>query len=213
VSSTPASAGAATRPAGSRPAPPDRARPTSNCAFTAATGRVGRRCGVAGCGRAHHGHGYCRTHHDRWRRHGDPRADVPVASRTSGGYWSALNRVRRERGPANTQRCACSAPADCWSYNGGDPDERTAPRSGYRYSLDPARYRPRCRSCHRRATQARAPRGSRTAVDMERAAQLYRAGASGPGIAALLGVSRTAVYTALRAHGVPLRHRGNRGPS
>jgi hypothetical protein len=48
-------------------------------------------------------------------------------------------------------------------------------------------------------------------VDVERAARLYRDGASARGIARLLGTSRTAVYTALRAHGVVMRPRGTRG--
>ena len=57
-----------------------------------------------------------------------------------------------ERGPASGRRCAgCAAPAACWSYDGTDPDERTDPARGYRYSLDLDRYQPRCRSCHRRA--------------------------------------------------------------
>src|SRR4051812_44328244 len=41
------------------------------------------RCTVAGCGRPHYGHGYCRAHHARWRRHGDPRAGSPIATRTA----------------------------------------------------------------------------------------------------------------------------------
>ncbi|MDQ4118708.1 MAG: hypothetical protein M3235_17360, partial [Actinomycetota bacterium] len=105
----------------------------------------------------------------------------------------------------------CAAPAACWSYDGSDPDERTDPARGYRYSLDLDRYRPRCRSCHRRATVAQAqPRARSGAVDSERAARLYRAGASVTGLAALLDVSRTAVHTALRNHGVPLRRPGQR---
>jgi hypothetical protein len=170
---------------------------------------------VSGCGRRHFGRGYCRTHHARWVRHGDPGADVPIERKTTGGtgYWSVHHRLSGERGPATAQRCACGAPAREWSYDGTDPDERTDPTRGYRYSLDPARYLPRCRRCHRRATLDRAAPRTRAArvVDVERAARLYRAGASAPGIAALLGTSRTAVYTALRAHGVEIRPRGTRG--
>lgn len=174
-----------------------------------------RTCSVTGCGRRHYGHGYCRTHHARWRRQGDPGATVPIEPKTTGGvgYWSACQRVKIERGPASAQRCACGRPALSWSYDGTDPDGRTDPTRGYRYSLDPARYMPRCRPCHRRVTLDRATPRPRSAsvVDGERAAWLYRAGASAPGIAALLGTSRTAVYTALRAHGVDIRPRGTRG--
>lgn len=176
--------------------------------------RAARRCEVPGCGRRHFGHGYCRTHHARWLRHGDPQPDVPIGTYERGGcsYWAVGQRLRTERGPISVRRCAgCAAPAACWSYDGTDPDERTDPVRGYRYSLDLTYYLPRCRSCHRRATVARArPRARSGAVDPERAARLYRAGASVTGVAALLDVSRTAVHTALRNHGVPIRRPGHR---
>lgn len=35
-------------------------------------------CSVDGCERHVVGHGYCMTHWRRWKRHQDPRADVPV---------------------------------------------------------------------------------------------------------------------------------------
>lgn len=89
-----------------------------------------------------------------------------------------------------------------WSYDGTDPDERTDPARGCRYSPDPDHYRPRCRSCHRRAPTRR--RGT-VALDVERAARLYRAGANSRGIGALLQASPSAVRAALRAHGITLR--------
>jgi len=105
------------------------------------------------------------------------------------------------RGPAAGRPCAeCSAPACVWSYDGADPTERIDPARGYRYSLDLARYRPQCRSCHRRTT----------ALDVERVARLYRAGASSAGIAALLDVSPATVLRALRSHDVPIRSRTRR---
>jgi hypothetical protein len=150
-------------------------------------------------------------------RHGHPQADLPVEAKSTDGvgYWACHERVKAGRGAASAHRCAeCGAPAADWSYDGTDPAERTDPGRGYRYSLDPARYRPRCRSCHRRATvAARRPRSaSPTVLDVDRAARLYRDGASTRGIARLLGTSRTAVYTALRARGVAMRPRGTRGP-
>lgn len=182
--------------------------------MTAPNSRARRRCEVTACGRPHHGHGYCKAHHARWRRHGDHIADAPVLDRAREGpsYWQVGQRLQTERGAASERRCAgCAAPAACWSYDGTDPDEQTDPARGYRYSLDLDRYQPRCRSCHRRATLARTrPRARTAGVDAERAARLYRAGASAAGIAALLGVSRTAVHTALRDHGVSLRGPGRR---
>jgi hypothetical protein len=90
-----------------------------------------------------------------------------------------------------------------WSYDGTDPDERRDPGRGCRYSVDPARYWPRCRSCHQRATaEGRAARVS-IGLDVERVARLHRAGASVRGIGSLLRVSSAAVRAALRAHGHP----------
>ncbi len=122
-------------------------------------------------------------------------------------YPAVLARVTTTRGPATVQVCAeCSAGAECWSYDGTDPEERVHPGRGYRYSLDPDRYRPRCRSCHRRATVAR---GAGVVVlppdQVERAARLYRAGATLRGLASLLGVTVGVVRAALRAAEVELR--------
>ena len=176
--------------------------------------RAVRCCEVAGCGRSRFGRGYCRTHYERWRRHGDPQADIPIGPYRSTGdsYWAVGQRLRSERGPATGRRCAgCAAPAACWSYDGTDPDERTDPARGYRYSRDPDHYQPRCRTCHHRQTLGQAtPRTPAPVVDIDRATALYRAGASVTGIAYVLGASRTAVHTALRHHGVALRRPGRR---
>lgn len=46
----------------------------------------------------------------------------------------------------------CGRPAAEWAYDHGDVDELVATVNGAprRYSLEPARYRPMCRPCHRR---------------------------------------------------------------
>lgn len=65
-------------------------------------------------------------------------------------YSGVHERLRRTRGDASTHACvACGDPARDWSYQGGDPDERHEPTTGAPYSLDPERYVPRCRPCHR----------------------------------------------------------------
>lgn len=133
------------------------------------------------------------------------RSDDPPARGTS--YAAALARVSARRGPAAERTCAeCTADAECWSYDGTDPEERTHPGRGYRYSLDPARYRPRCRSCHRRSTVAR---GAGLVVlppdQVERVARLYQAGATLRGLASLMRVNVGVVRAALRAAEVELR--------
>jgi hypothetical protein len=194
-----------------------------------------RLCVIPGCGRPHLARDWCRPHYVRWQRHGDPLAEVPIRERArSGGgpsVWSVLRRVRAERGPADAQPCACcGGPAALWSYDGTDPDERTpsgpstvpgtaddshaddAAEAGTRrrYSLDPARYRPLCRFCHRRAVLDRAapvpePARPAPAMDADRAARLYAAGASAAGIAGLLHVSPDAVLRSLRSRGITIR--------
>jgi hypothetical protein len=165
---------------------------------------------VAGCEREHKAHGYCRTHYRRWQRHGDPLAGVPIAD-TATSYRAALARLRASRGAPQVHRCAeCAAQGAVWAYDGADPAERTEPGRGRRYSLDPGRYRPLCRFCHRRAVLDRAapvpePRRGAPAMDLDRAARLYQAGASAAGIAGLLRVSPDAVLRALRARGLAIR--------
>lgn len=173
-------------------------------------------CEVPGCGRPHCARGYCRAHHARWLRHGHPQAELPIEEKTTGGvgYWACHERVKAVRGPASARPCAeCGSASVEWSYDGADPAERIQPDRGYRYSLDPAHYRPRCRSCHRRATvaQRRARPGAAPPLDVDRVARLYRDGATGRGIAQLFKTSHTAVYAALHAAGVALRPPGTRG--
>lgn len=70
------------------------------------------------------------------------------------GYAGAHYRVRTQKGAAEDHPCAdCGAPAREWSYVGGCPRERVTDGTesmppGLRYSPDPDRYLPRCKSCH-----------------------------------------------------------------
>lgn len=183
------------------------AAPRAPAGVVVPDGRPARGCSVHGCGRRHYARGFCHPHWLRVRRRGDHHADVPIGARASTGtsYCSVRRRLRAEHGPASARRCAvCARRGWVWSYDGTDPDEHTDPARGYRYSLDLTRYRPRCRSCHRRASGP----GGAGPLDVERAARLYRGGASSRGIGALLDASPSAVLRALRTHGVPIRDRG-----
>ena len=79
---------------------------------------------------------------------GSRRRDEPIS------YASAHKRLYRDLGRAAAHRCVdCQCPAHEWSYLGGDPAELIG-RNGKAdcaYSLNPAFYVARCRSCHRRA--------------------------------------------------------------
>lgn len=46
--------------------------------------RTDKVCKIAGCGRATLAHGLCATHCKRVERHGDPRADEPIAAHGGG---------------------------------------------------------------------------------------------------------------------------------
>ena len=63
-------------------------------------------------------------------------------------YFSAHSRVRRQNGSASSRLCVdCGQRAHEWSYDGSDPGELISPE-GYRYSINPERYEPRCKPCH-----------------------------------------------------------------
>lgn len=114
------------------------------------------------CDRANHSNGYCDLHGKRVWRHGDPTVIPPNLGNTRAGaqrhnwrgrditYKSAHTRVRATRGSASVYQCSlCPRPAEDWSYDYGDPHEMTD-ENGRPFSPDIDRYRPLCRSCHRR---------------------------------------------------------------
>lgn len=64
-------------------------------------------------------------------------------------YMGAHDRVRRVKGHASEQACLdCGGAAAHWSYDGQDPDELTDPKTGWKYSVKPEHYEPRCVKCH-----------------------------------------------------------------
>jgi hypothetical protein len=83
-----------------------------------------------------------------------------VETRGEVGYRAAHKRVQSERGPAWLGDCAdCGEGADEWSYDHNDLHELEATDNanlGALYSLDAARYSPRCKACHVRFDLARA---------------------------------------------------------
>lgn len=109
-----------------------------------------RSCSVAGCSGKHEARGYCAKHYQQVKRHGAVGAGrwEQKPERT---YVTAHYRVRRDRGPAPEQTCACGAPAAEWAYDHNDPDELIGEDHGKAvpYSLDVAHYLPMCVPCHR----------------------------------------------------------------
>jgi hypothetical protein len=98
-------------------------------------------CEVIGCDQPHLARGYCSRHYSAWYAHGEPEP---------GGYSFAHRKVYRLRGKASAHACAhCGRPARHWAYDHADPGERTDPRRGGPFSLDPAHYLPLCAACHK----------------------------------------------------------------
>lgn len=84
------------------------------------------------------------------RRHGNTRF-IPYEERkrpelaNDVGYTGAYRRVRKVRGPASNQTCACGRLAGYWKYNGRDMDDLTSDRGTY--SLDASYYDAVCGPC------------------------------------------------------------------
>ena len=84
--------------------------------------------------------GWCKMHHTRWLRHGDPNVVIKdrVADPT---YRTVHSRLVTRRGSAADYPCVdCQQPARDWSYKNGS--------GGMPYSTNLDDYEPRCRSCH-----------------------------------------------------------------
>jgi hypothetical protein len=65
----------------------------------------GAKCSIEECGGLVHGHGYCRKHYERWKKHGDP--EKVLVFRPGGSvverFWAHVE---------------SSGPDDCWSWKG-----------------------------------------------------------------------------------------------
>jgi hypothetical protein len=120
-----------------------------------------RVCKINKCGREFYADDRCRAHYERRLRYGQDFPEIPIrrgARLREPGYSAALAAVTAARGKASGQVCVeCGQPAWAWCYDHGDPQERREARHGWPYSLDPARYVPRCRACHRKADHRNRP--------------------------------------------------------
>jgi hypothetical protein len=66
-------------------------------------------------------------------------------------YEAAHIRVKQAKGPAAEWPCIdCGEPAAEWSYDHADNVEYVCSKRYVLYSIDPQRYQPRCRTCHKR---------------------------------------------------------------
>lgn len=123
-------------------------------------------CRYAGCDRDDAGgDGWCTLHARRVRVHGDPDV-VGRATPTPGemhpqwqgddiGYSGVHTRLRKDRGSASNYPCTdCGQPAEHWSYDHDDLNEKLATEGPYSTNLD--HYSARCVPCHKRFDLARA---------------------------------------------------------
>lgn len=107
-------------------------------------------CSVNGCDQPMRKRTWCAGHYAQWQRYGEVR---PFEYKWGdGGYVSTHNLIRRRRGKAVLFVCVdCGGPAEEWSYDHNDPDERTRLHGGHlvTFSRNPDCYSPRCVRCHR----------------------------------------------------------------
>ena len=106
-------------------------------------------CGIQGCANPPRSRTaeHCEMHYYRIRRNGDA-LNLKNTRKPDPLYRAAHSRIQRERGKARAYDCVdCGQQAWHWSYNHGDPNEKTSP-SGQPYSLNTANYSPRCYRCH-----------------------------------------------------------------
>ncbi|WP_186814193.1 hypothetical protein [Pseudonocardia asaccharolytica] len=132
--------------------------------------RTDRPCQAVGCDRPvgrSGARGWCYKYYVRWKVQGDPQKlgyvrgeDNPASQRIGKAHplwvgdeasYSLLHqRIARERGKACESPCVtCGSKAADWAYDYTDPKPKTDERTGLLYSLDVARYRPMCKSCHK----------------------------------------------------------------
>ena len=98
-------------------------------------------------------------HNQRFRRHGDVNWTNPNGYKNKYGpdYVPGYARAHQRLGSASLHTCPCGAPAQDWSYKGGDPNALTQSDGKYAglvYSLNPDFYEALCERCHGQRDQA-----------------------------------------------------------
>jgi hypothetical protein len=113
------------------------------------TGTWAKLNGVAPCkcGEASKQMGMCNTCYSRSLRRAQGRPErIPRMT-----YAWIHTKLKRERGPARDQTCACGRTAQQWSYTQSDPDERRGVVAGtpMRWGTSMEYYLAECSVCHR----------------------------------------------------------------
>lgn len=78
--------------------------------------RSPRTCSVTGCGRTHAARGWCKSHHQRWQKHGDVLANVPIRAYASSMRATTCSVDDCERTPA--AHGWCKSHYDRWLRSG-----------------------------------------------------------------------------------------------
>lgn len=112
-------------------------------------------CAVDGCEKTirRGGRGWCNAHYLRWKKTGDPATPLlehpPHWTGDAATYNAVHLRIRKAKGKARDHACVdCGLPANHWSYDHKDPNERHDDR-GRPYSTDMDHYQARCHNCHK----------------------------------------------------------------
>jgi len=98
-----------------------------------------RTCSVDGCGKPHYGRGWCKAHHQRWRRTGDPVGSLR-APQPDGCSVEGCKRGGRLR------RGLCHLHYDRWLAHGDPPGAGSSPEERFWARVDKNGPVPECRS-------------------------------------------------------------------
>lgn len=165
-------------------------------------------CSVKECDQPARTGGMCEKHYTRVLRHGDvhafthqrdrnlPRGPANVRWAGDGiGYDGMHQRVHAAKGSASSRPCVeCGGPANQWSYDHADPEERMGDKGAY--SLTVEHYVPRCVSCHKKFDLSVKPK-RRAPVDLDEVKRLHSQGVRVLTMSKILGVGRKRIDQAL----------------
>jgi len=179
-------------------------------------------CSVEKCVKPAKCRGMCSMHDSRVRRRGSPHAFIPQKDRNlprGESHWSwtgesvtnrAMHqRIKKIKGSASEYACAsCGVPADHWSYDHADPDEKKSAAGPY--SLDVEHYRPLCVTCHKRFDNTINPVKPKP-VDPNEIQRMHAEGIRVTPMAKLLGVGTGRINRELDRMGLPRFRPGSPG--
>lgn len=72
-------------------------------------------CSIDGCEKRHYARGWCSTHYDRWRRHGDPSRTTVIVGDDERRFWTKVDKF----GPDGFHSQTGENLGPCWRWTAG----------------------------------------------------------------------------------------------